>query len=89
MTPSGPNLVLVVVDTARADLVGVGRDTAFAQLGRRDVASDHPDVVARLQGARGRRIGDGSRDLAGGSVGGLRDGVDAEITAHLEGFGYL
>ena len=35
MTPSGPNLVLVVLDTARADLVGARDDSAFAQLGRR------------------------------------------------------
>jgi arylsulfatase A-like enzyme len=35
MIPTGPNVVLVVLDTARADAVGDGRDTAFAQLGRR------------------------------------------------------
>jgi arylsulfatase A-like enzyme len=35
VTPSGPNLVLVILDTARADLVGAGRDSAFAQLARR------------------------------------------------------
>jgi arylsulfatase A-like enzyme len=34
VTPSGPNLVLVVLDTARADLVGAHRDSAFSQLGR-------------------------------------------------------
>jgi arylsulfatase A-like enzyme len=35
VNPSGPNLVLVVLDTARADLVGARSDSAFAQLGRR------------------------------------------------------
>jgi arylsulfatase A-like enzyme len=35
MIPTGPNVVLVVLDTARADAVGDGRDTTFAQLGRR------------------------------------------------------
>ena len=34
MSPTGPNVVLVVLDTARADAVGAGHDTAFAQLGR-------------------------------------------------------
>jgi arylsulfatase A-like enzyme len=34
MLPTGPNVVLVVLDTARADAVGAGHDTAFAQLGR-------------------------------------------------------
>ena len=34
MSPTGPNVVLVVLDTARADAVGSGHDTAFAQLGR-------------------------------------------------------
>ena len=34
MSATGPNVVLVVLDTARADAVGAGHDTAFAQLGR-------------------------------------------------------
>ena len=34
MSPTGPNVALVVLDTARADAVGAGHDTAFAQLGR-------------------------------------------------------
>jgi arylsulfatase A-like enzyme len=33
--PTSPDVVLVVLDTARADAVGAGHDTAFAQLGRR------------------------------------------------------
>jgi len=32
MSPTGPNVVLVALDTARADAVGAGRDTAFAYL---------------------------------------------------------
>ena len=64
---------------------------------RRDVASDHPDAVSRLRAARGRWAGDGNDDvaaglpgsLAGGLAGGLPDDLDAEITAHLEGLGYL
>jgi hypothetical protein len=32
MSPTGPDVVLVVLDTARADAVGVARDTAFAHL---------------------------------------------------------
>ena len=34
MSATGPNVVLVVLDTARADAVGAGHDTAFAQLAR-------------------------------------------------------
>jgi arylsulfatase A-like enzyme len=59
---------------------------------RFDVASEHPDVVSRLRAVRGRWAGDGD-DLAGrlpGDVaGGPPDDLDAEITAHLEGLGYL
>jgi arylsulfatase A-like enzyme len=33
--PNGPNVVLVVLDTARADAVGTTRDSAFSQLARR------------------------------------------------------
>ncbi|MEA2522725.1 MAG: hypothetical protein QOI81_2371, partial [Actinomycetota bacterium] len=35
MAADRPNVVLVVLDTARADSVGKGHDTAFAQLARR------------------------------------------------------
>jgi arylsulfatase A-like enzyme len=35
MAPDRPNVLLVVLDTARADSVGSGHDTAFAQLTRR------------------------------------------------------
>jgi len=33
--PNGPNVLLVVLDTARADAVGTTRDSAFSQLARR------------------------------------------------------
>ena len=61
MSASGPNLVLVVLDTARADLVGTGHDTAFAQLGRRGRRFAHavapapwtlPSHVSLLSGLR-------------------------------------
>ncbi len=46
-----------------------------------DVAAEHPDVVARLRAARGA--------WAGESAPGEDAALDAEITAHLEGLGYL
>ena len=61
MTPSGPNLVLVVLDTARADLVGAGPDSAFSQFGRRGRRLHHavapapwtlPSHVSILSGLR-------------------------------------
>jgi arylsulfatase A-like enzyme len=46
-----------------------------------DVAADHPDVVERLRAARGPWAGE---------VSVVEEAVlDAEITAHLEGLGYL
>jgi hypothetical protein len=57
----------------------------------RDVAAEHPDVLGRLRRVRGPWAGD-VRDETGDETGpGAKDraGLDAEITSHLEGLGYL